>query len=109
MSDHEQSSHRLRPPTVVLTRGFDPRAQAEPDEDVDLIYSRFNHPNAQILEEQIVPLETAHRPQWCSTPAWRRSTLYFSRSCDQAIRRGGPLDAQSPDGVPGDAGEPDDD
>src|SRR5437660_8512778 len=26
-------------------------------EDVDLIYSRFNHPNAQILEEQIVPLE----------------------------------------------------
>src|SRR5205807_170669 len=26
-------------------------------EKVDLIYSRFNHPNAEILEDQIVPLE----------------------------------------------------
>ena len=33
------------------------RAQKAPDENVDLVYSRFNHPNAQILEEQIVPLE----------------------------------------------------
>src|SRR6201996_5903705 len=81
----------LRPPTEVLTRGFDPslsvgsarpavfrsstyvfsspeaaerafdlmagRAHAEPDEQVDLVYSRFNHPNAEILEDQIVPLE----------------------------------------------------
>ncbi len=81
----------LRPPTEVLTRGFDPslsvgsarpavfrsstyvfsspeaaerafdlmagRATREPDEQVDLVYSRFNHPNAEILEEQIVPLE----------------------------------------------------
>jgi methionine-gamma-lyase len=37
-----------------LTAG---RAHLEPDETPDLIYSRFNHPNAQILEEQIVPLE----------------------------------------------------
>lgn len=82
----------LRPPTEVLTRGFDPslsvgsarpavfrsstyvfsspeaaerafdlmagRAQLATDEQVDLVYSRFNHPNSQILEEQIVPLET---------------------------------------------------
>ncbi|MBX9599363.1 MAG: PLP-dependent transferase [Bryobacteraceae bacterium] len=82
----------LRPPTEVLTRGFDPslsvgsarpavfrsstyvfsspeaaerafdlmagRAQLDADEQVDLVYSRFNHPNSQILEEQIVPLET---------------------------------------------------
>ena len=82
----------LRPPTEVLTRGFDPslsvgsarpavfrsstyvfsspeaaerafdlmagRAQLAADEQVDLVYSRFNHPNSQILEEQIVPLET---------------------------------------------------
>jgi methionine-gamma-lyase len=82
----------LRPPTQVLTRGFDPtlsvgsarpavfrsstyvfpspeaaerafdlvagRAQPEPGEQPDLIYSRFNHPNAQILEERLVPLET---------------------------------------------------
>src|ERR1700736_3897168 len=82
----------LRPPTEILTRGFDPslsvgsarpavfrsstyvfsspeaaerafdlmagRGQASPDEQVDLVYSRFNHPNAEILEDQILPLET---------------------------------------------------
>ena len=81
----------LRPPTEILTRGFDPRLSvgsarpavfrsstyvfsspeaAEhafdvmsgrtphlPDEALDLIYSRFNHPNAEIFESQIVPLE----------------------------------------------------
>ncbi|MBI3682236.1 MAG: PLP-dependent transferase [Acidobacteria bacterium] len=34
------------------------RAHAAAGEKVDLIYSRFNHPNAEILEDQIVPLET---------------------------------------------------
>ncbi len=34
------------------------RAQPLPDEQPDLVYSRFNHPNAEILEDQIVPLET---------------------------------------------------
>ena len=82
----------LRPPTQVLTRGFDPslsvgsarpavfrsstyvfpspeaaerafdlvagRAHPEAGEEPDLIYSRFNHPNAEILEERLVPLET---------------------------------------------------
>ena len=33
------------------------RAQRTTEENVDLVYSRFNHPNAQILEEQILPLE----------------------------------------------------
>jgi cystathionine beta-lyase/cystathionine gamma-synthase len=33
------------------------RAQRTADESVDLVYSRFNHPNAQILEDQILPLE----------------------------------------------------
>jgi methionine-gamma-lyase len=33
------------------------RAKPVAGESVDLVYSRFNHPNAQILEEQIVPLE----------------------------------------------------
>lgn len=33
------------------------RARADEGESVDLIYSRMNHPNAEILEEQIVPLE----------------------------------------------------
>src|SRR5579884_3100818 len=33
------------------------RAQPEAGESPDLVYSRFNHPNAEILEDQIVPLE----------------------------------------------------
>jgi methionine-gamma-lyase len=33
------------------------RAQPVENEQVDLIYSRFNHPNAEILEGQLVPLE----------------------------------------------------
>ena len=33
------------------------RAKPEPGEQPDLIYSRFNHPNAEIFEDQIVPLE----------------------------------------------------
>jgi cystathionine beta-lyase/cystathionine gamma-synthase len=33
------------------------RAAATPGESLDLIYSRFNHPNAEILEQQILPLE----------------------------------------------------
>lgn len=37
-----------------LTAG---RARPEAGEIPDLIYSRFNHPNAEILEDQIVPLE----------------------------------------------------
>jgi methionine-gamma-lyase len=82
----------LRPPTQVLTRGYDPslsvgsarpavfrsstyvfpspeaaerafdlvsgRAKREPGEQLDLIYARFNQPNAQILEDRLVPLET---------------------------------------------------
>ncbi len=81
----------LRPPTEILTRGFDPRlsvgsarpavfrsstyvfsspeaaehafdlmggrAQPNPNQPADLVYSRFNHPNAEIFEDQIVPLE----------------------------------------------------
>ena len=88
---HDKQSPTLRPPTEVLTRGFDPslsvgsarpavfrsstyvfsspeaaersfdlmagRAQPHPDEIPDLVYSRFNHPNAEILEEHLVPLE----------------------------------------------------
>ena len=87
----DKHSSALRPPTEVLTRGFDPslsvgsarpavfrsstyvfsspeaaerafdlmagRAQPLPDEKPDLVYSRFNHPNAEILEEHLIPLE----------------------------------------------------
>src|SRR3954451_19358969 len=34
------------------------RAGLAKGEKVDLVYSRFSHPNAEILEDQIVPLET---------------------------------------------------
>ena len=37
-----------------LTAG---RGHLEPGEKPELIYSRFNHPNAEILEDQVVPLE----------------------------------------------------
>jgi cystathionine beta-lyase/cystathionine gamma-synthase len=33
------------------------REKAKEGEQIELIYSRFNHPNAEILEDQIVPLE----------------------------------------------------
>ena len=33
------------------------KERASPGESVDLIYSRLSHPNAEILEDQIVPLE----------------------------------------------------
>jgi len=37
------------------------KARAEPGENVELIYSRLNHPNAEILENQVVPLEPGAR------------------------------------------------
>lgn len=33
------------------------RGTATEGEQIDLVYSRFNHPNAEILEDQILPLE----------------------------------------------------
>ena len=37
------------------------RAELRPGETIDLVYSRFNHPNAEILEQQILPLEPGAR------------------------------------------------
>ncbi|MGD0963305.1 MAG: PLP-dependent transferase [Candidatus Acidiferrales bacterium] len=90
-SNDRRDQHSLRPPTRILTQGFDPRlsvgsarpavfrsstyvfsspeaaerafdlasgrATAAPDESPELIYSRLNHPNAEMLEDQIVHLE----------------------------------------------------
>jgi methionine-gamma-lyase len=89
--ERKKTPYVVRPPTAVLTRGFDPRlsvgsarpavfrsstyvfsspesaerafavalGRAQPDkgESVDLIYARLSHPNAEIVEDQIVPLE----------------------------------------------------
>ncbi|MFN0104656.1 MAG: aminotransferase class I/II-fold pyridoxal phosphate-dependent enzyme [Bryobacteraceae bacterium] len=35
------------------------RAKPEPGETADLIYSRFNHPNAEIVEAHLLPLENS--------------------------------------------------
>jgi methionine-gamma-lyase len=90
-SNDRRGRQSLRPPTRVLTQGFDPslsvgsarpavfrsstyvfsspeaaerafdvtsgRAKVTEGESPDLIYSRFNHPNAEMLEDQIVHLE----------------------------------------------------
>jgi cystathionine beta-lyase/cystathionine gamma-synthase len=53
------STYVFRSPEAA-ERAFDVvsgRKAAEPGEPVDLIYSRFNHPNAEIFEDQVVPLE----------------------------------------------------
>ena len=45
----------------AAARAFDimgGRAGLKEGEKTDLVYSRFSHPNAEILEDQIVPLET---------------------------------------------------
>src|SRR5215472_12152113 len=55
-----RSSTYVFPSPETAERAFDVmagRATAEPGEEIPLVYSRFNHPNAEILEGQIVPLE----------------------------------------------------
>jgi cystathionine beta-lyase/cystathionine gamma-synthase len=55
-----RSSTYVFPSPEAAERAFDltsGRAQRQPGENVPLIYSRFNHPNAEILETQIMPLE----------------------------------------------------
>src|SRR5512145_839182 len=93
--DTKKPPYVVRPPTAVLTRGFDPRlsvGSARPavfrsstyvfstpesaersfaialgkelpkeGENVELIYARLSHPNAEILEDQVVPLEPGAR------------------------------------------------
>ncbi|MGC4048313.1 MAG: PLP-dependent transferase [Paludibaculum sp.] len=55
-----RSSTYVFPTPEAAERAFDlvsGRESVEPGEVPDLIYSRFNHPNAEILEDQIIPLE----------------------------------------------------
>lgn len=118
----QNKSHSMRPPTAVLTRGFDPalsvgsarpavfrsstyvfdspeaaerafavmagRVSPEPGKGNDLIYSRFNHPNAEILEDQIVPLEAgAHGAAVFNSgmAAIMTSILTFARPGDRMV------------------------
>ncbi len=55
-----RSSTYVFPSPEAAERAFDlmaGRAAAQPGESGALVYSRFNHPNAEILESQILPLE----------------------------------------------------
>jgi cystathionine beta-lyase/cystathionine gamma-synthase len=55
-----RSSTYVFPSPEAAERAFDlmaGRAKPASGEAVALVYSRFNHPNAEILEDQIVPLE----------------------------------------------------
>lgn len=92
---NSQPPYVVRPPTAVLTRGYDPelsvgsarpavfrsstyvfsspeaaerafaialgRSRPAQGESVDLIYSRLSHPNAEIAEDHLVPLEPGAR------------------------------------------------
>src|SRR5689334_8482248 len=59
-----RSSTYVFPSPEAAQRSFDimaGRVQAAEGERADLVYSRFSHPNAEILEDQIVPLEAGAR------------------------------------------------
>ncbi len=109
----KKPTYVVRPPTAVLTRGFDPRlsvgsarpavfrsstyvfstpesaerafdialGKAHPTagESVDLIYARLSHPNAEILEDQSVPLEPgANAAAVFNSGMAAISTLFFT-------------------------------
>src|SRR5262249_2987897 len=55
-----RSSTYVFPSPEAAKHAFDimaGRVQPAPGERADLVYSRFSHPNAEIFEDQIVPLE----------------------------------------------------
>jgi len=55
-----RTSTYVFPTPEAAERAFDitsGREQLQPGENSYLIYSRFNHPNAEILEDQMVPIE----------------------------------------------------
>ena len=118
----EKHHAMLRPPTEVLTRGFDPRlsvgsarpavfrsstyvfsspeaaerafdlmagrAKRDPGEQVDLVYSRFNHPNAEILEDQMLPLESGAQAALVfnsGMAAIMTALLTFARPADHVV------------------------
>jgi methionine-gamma-lyase len=109
----QKPQYVVRPPTAILTRGFDPRlsvGSARPavfrsstyvfsspesaqrafeialgkdhpkeGESVDLIYARLSHANAEILEDQVVPLEPGARSAAVFNSGMAAiSTLFFT-------------------------------
>src|SRR5581483_4766742 len=59
-----RSSTYVFPSPEAAKRAFDivaGRVEPAEGEHADLIYSRISHPNAEILEDQVVPLEAGAR------------------------------------------------
>ncbi len=55
------------------------RSRPAEGENVDLIYARLSHPNAEILEDQVVPLEPgAHGAAVFNSGMAAISTLFFT-------------------------------
>ena len=59
------------------------RAHATEGENIDLIYSRLSHPNAEILEDQIVPLEPAARSAAVFNSGMAAISTLFLALCPQ--------------------------
>ena len=113
--DPKKPSYVVRPPTAVLTRGFDPslsvgsarpavfrsstyvfptpeaaehafecalgRAQPEEGQRPDLIYARLSHPNAEIVEDQIVPLEPGAKAAAVFNSGMAAISTFFLATC----------------------------
>ena len=63
------------------------KLQPTEDEDVDLIYSRLSHPNAEILEDQLVPLERAAK----SAAVFNSGMAAIATCCFAFLPRGSAL------------------
>src|SRR5579864_2516969 len=64
------------------------RAQPGEAEKPDLVYSRFNHPNAEILEDQMLPLESGAQAALVfnsGMAAIMTALLTFARPGDQVV------------------------
>ncbi len=113
--DPKKPSYVVRPPTAVLTRGFDPslsvgsarpavfrsstyvfqtpeaaehafecalgRAHPAEGQRPDLIYARLSHPNAEIVEDQIVPLEPGAKAAAVFNSGMAAISTFFLASC----------------------------
>jgi methionine-gamma-lyase len=63
------------------------KLQPTEDEDVDLIYSRLSHPNAEILEDQLVPLERSAK----SAAVFNSGMAAIATCCFAFLPRGSAL------------------
>ena len=63
------------------------KLQPTEDEDVDLIYARLSHPNAEILEDQLVPLERAAK----SAAVFNSGMAAIATCCFAFLPRGSAL------------------